>query len=303
MYRGTRRRSWRRPTLLVVLAIVTPQLILAAILAAGLGVLPNGFPGKDRSTIANATASQKDQHLVVGECVRSGSTSKTRYVEVACDDHRAVGTVIDVVDGDEQATEACNEQTDVFATQPKDGELSIPSSTPGEQAHKPAPLHTAQTWQVACLRKLEGPHPGDSGAGGGVYRSGDCVAGASDLTAGVREVACTDPDVFEIVTARVKTVAECPDSAYRFAALQHGADRILCLGDGAGIASPGECMTDPSATPITFEAVDCGAPETKARVLARVASAAQCRELPAQTHYVEDPSGLPNTRVVCLAVS
>ena len=261
------RRARRRSTLLIVLAIVVPQLVLAGVLAIGLGVLP----GRDRNSTANAQDRGGGGPLRVGDCVRPRPGKADLFVGISCQDHRVRGRVIAVVDGPPSATEACTDPTDFFATQPD---------------------------QVLCLRRASGDHPSDPGRGGGVYRAGDCVA--ADAPTGVSEVPCGGPTEFETVIARVATVAECPAPAVRFATLANGAARVLCLGDGVGMASDGECMGDPQRPPVTFEAIPCGDPAARARALKRVATAAACQGVPGQTHYVEDPSGLPNTRVVCL---
>lgn len=261
------RRARRRSTLLIVLAIVVPQLVLAGVLAAALGVLP----GRDRSSTANAQDRRAEGPLGVGDCVRPRPGKKELFVAVSCQDHRVQGTVIAVVDGPPSATEACADATDYFATQPD---------------------------QVICLRRTAGEHQGDPGRGGGVYRAGDCVA--ADMVTGVSEVPCGAPTEFETVTGRVATVAECQAPAVRFATLENGARRVLCLGDGAGMAGDGECIGDPERPPVSFEAIPCADPAARARVLSRVASPAACQAVPEQTHYVEDPSGLPATRVVCL---
>jgi hypothetical protein len=261
------RRARRRSTLLIVLAIVVPQLVLAGALATALGVLP----GQDRSSTANAEDRRAEGPLGVGDCVRPRTDKPDLFAGVACRDHRVHGKVIAVIDGPPSATEACSEPTDFFATQPG---------------------------QVICLRRTSGDHPGDPGRGGGVYRAGDCVA--ADAATGVSEVPCGAPTEFETVVDRVATVAECRPPAVRFATLENGAARVLCLGDGAGMAGDGECIGDPARPPVTFEAIPCADPAARARVLTRVATRAACQAVSEQTHYVEDPSGLPTTRVVCL---
>jgi hypothetical protein len=250
-----------------VLAIVLPQVVLAGVLAVRLGVLP----WRDRSALANAEALSGAEPLRAGDCVRPKGDKADLYLEVGCTDYRVRAKIVAVVDGPPTATEACVAETDFFATQPN---------------------------QVVCLRRTGDTHPGDPGKGGGVYRAGDCVA--SGVTSGVSEVPCGSPTVFETVTARVRTVAECRLPAVRVATLQNGAARVLCLGDGAGMAGNGECMGDPKRAPVTFDVIPCADPAARARVLARAATAAACRAVPGQTHYVNDPSGLPPSKVVCL---
>jgi hypothetical protein len=257
----------RRATALIVLAVVLPQLVLAGVLAVRLGYVP----GPGTATAANAQAKDRAEALRVGDCVRAKKGEPGAYVEVACSDGRPAGTVVGLVDGPPTATEGCAEETDFFAL---------------------------QRVQVVCLRRVSGPHPGDPGQGGGVYRPGDCVAAGAD--SGVNEVPCAASTVSETVTARVDAVRRCTAPAVRFATLDTGSRRILCLGDGPGIAGPGECMGDPRRPPVTFDAISCADPAARAKVLARAATPAACRALPAQTHYVRDPSGLPATRMVCV---
>lgn len=247
--------------------MLAPQLVLGAVLAVRLGVVPGSAGGGT----ANAGADGSDQPLRTGDCVRREDAVGTRYSRVACTDAQAYGTVIGVAEGSPTGTEACAVDTDFFASRP-DG--------------------------VVCLRQLAAPHPGDPGRGGGVYRVGDCVT--TDATSAVSEVPCESAEVSEIVTARVSTAAECMLPAVRFAILEAGATRVLCLRDGPRMAGPGECVSGPDTT-VTLDAVPCTAPAAGARVVGRVATAAACRAFPGQTHYLEDPSGLAHSRVVCLA--
>ena len=267
--RRPRGRNRRRSAVVITLAIIAPQLVLAAVLAVRVGALPvRSFGAR-----ASAQPTVKEPPLRVGECVRRGDPAGDVYARVGCTDFRAYGQVIDLVNGASANTEACAEATDFFATRP-DG--------------------------VVCLRRTGTDHPGDPGRGGGVYRAGDCVA--ADAETGVRETPCNSPSVFQTVTARVRTVAECRPPAVRFATLESGTARVLCLGDGPGIAGPGDCVANPKHDPVTFAAVPCTGSKAGARVLARVATPEACQLIPGQTHYVEDPSGLPASRVVCLAV-
>jgi hypothetical protein len=255
----------RRSTLLIALAILAPQLALAAALAVGLDV------GPMLAGLAGGQSRAGRAPLDVGDCVRTEDGRTAFYVDVPCDDRRVSGRVIAVVTGPAAATESCAQETDFFATRPG---------------------------QLVCLRRVGAEHPGDPGNGGGVYRSGDCVA--TNATAGVSEVPCDSPTVFETVVARVQTVADCRPPAVRFATVKHGDRRVLCLGDGPGLATTGECMGDPERTPVTFDAIACEDGAARAQILARVATPTDCRAIPKQTHYVRDPSGLPASTVVCL---
>ena len=263
-----RRSARRRSTVLIALAIVVPQLCLALVLAFSLGLIPH------RGALAEAKPPSPDTAagLRPGDCVRADPGRAQFYVPTACGDSRVTGRVIGLVSGEAAATESCAENTDFFATRPG---------------------------RVVCLRRSGETHPGDPGQGGGVFRRGDCVI--SDGTTGVREVPCGSPTVFETVTGRVASAATCPSPAVRYATLKAGALPVLCLGDGPGLASPGECIGDPERLPVTFDAIPCGDGAATAKVLSRVPAAARCLGIRGQTHYVNDPNGLPASAVVCLA--
>lgn len=314
-YIGARRRRRRRSVLLIALAIVLPQLLLVGLLASGLGVIPN-----ENTSTANAGAHKLPSTLQSGDCVRKSlSVSPTRaaseeseektqgslalptvsttpiptatpsprnpdfanatiparyapaFTRVPCGANHVYGKAIEVINEAGTGTEACDERTDFFAQ---------------------------QDTQLVCLRQVRGEHPGDPGNGGGVFRAGDC---AESKPAGhIYEVPCPSSHVFEIVTARVKTVAECQAPAHRFATLDSGTARVLCLREGPAMAGNGQCMADPDHAPASFAAVNCASPPAHAQVLGRAASPQQCASIPGQTHYVEDPDGLPATRLVCL---
>jgi hypothetical protein len=260
-----RRSARRRSTVLIAAAIVIPQLVLAGVLAYSFDLLPH------RGAFAAQKLRDTQAQLGIGDCVLADPQRAQYYLEVACGDSRMVGTVIAVVAGPSAATESCDEDTDFFATRPG---------------------------QVVCLRRTGDVHPGDPGQGGGVFRRGDCVI--SDGSPGVREVPCGSPAVFESVAARAAESAGCQPPAVRFATLDHGDLPVLCLADGPGLASTGECIADPDRGPVTFDAVPCGDEAAHARLLSRVATPQQCLAVPGQTHYVQDPNGLPASAVVCL---
>jgi hypothetical protein len=263
-----RRSARRRSTILIALAIVVPQLTLAVVLAYTLDLIPH------RGSLAQAKSTARDAEtsLRAGDCVRADPFRSQFYVPTPCGDRRVTGRVVALVSGQTAATESCPETTDFFATRPG---------------------------RVVCLRRSGDPHPGDPGQGGGVFRRGDCVI--SDGTTGVREVPCGSPTVFETVAGRAASAAACRLPAVRYATLKGGALPILCLGDGPGLASPGECVGDPERLPVTFEAIPCGDGAAKAKVLSRAPIPARCLGLPGQTHYVNDPNGLPASAVVCLS--
>ncbi len=287
-YVGARRKRGHS-VLFVVIAVVTPQLLLVGVLTAKLGI----WPDIDYTPTAHADSSHIVGPLHVGDCVQKNAATppaqprathgdtttlpkeplgRTEFTRVICTDNRVYGKVIDLVDNPDAGTEACDVRTDFFASQ-GDG--------------------------LACLRQLNSSHhPGNPGMGGGVFRAGDCAA--TDDRGDIHEVSCASPDVFETIAARVKTVADCAEPAHRFAVLDGGTARVLCLGDGRTMANPGKCIANPQHGPVSFTAVSCDDPHLRAQVLARRSSIAACRTVAGQTHYVEDPAGLPYSRVVCL---
>src|SRR3989449_2146762 len=52
------------------------------------------------------------------------------------------------------------------------------------------------------------------------------------------------------------------------------------------------CLGDPTRPPVTFDAIGCGDPAARARLLARMPDSAACGRVLGQTHHVLDPSGL-----------
>lgn len=255
----------RRSTLAIAAVIVGAQVALAAALAVGL----------DTTSLWASVAGRSPSHpaptpIRTGDCVRAADHRTSSYAATPCSGRTATGTVLAVLAGS-AGTEDCPQESDFFATRPE---------------------------QVICLRHTGTDHLGDPGRGGGVYRRGDCVA--LEGAAGLREVACGAPTVFETVVDRVSAATQCRRPALRFAEIGHGRDRVLCLGDGPGLAATGECIGDPTRAPLTFDAIPCSDAAARTKVLARVATVAQCRSVTGTTRTVTDRSGLPGSTIVCL---
>ncbi|PBC63359.1 hypothetical protein BKI49_13180 [Streptomyces sp. Tue6028] len=150
------------------------------------------------------------EFLARGECSSFGTTS---FTEVPCSSERAAARVVARYDGRVADGPSCPATTDfvlhISETRPssdEDGDGAIPRG-------------------YACMRKLEAPHPGDPGGGGGPRTVvGDCVYGAG--TGQVRETACDgkgkNPPEYK-VTSAVTTRAKCPASTELY--VQLGGDR------------------------------------------------------------------------------
>ncbi|MFC9913591.1 hypothetical protein [Streptomyces sp. NPDC127197] len=137
--------------------------------------------------------------LAVDECSSFGTSS---FTEVSCTSERAAARVVARHDGRVSEGPACPATTDFVLhiseqrpSHDEDGDGAIPQG-------------------YACMRKLQPPHPGDPGGGGGPRTIvGDCVYDSGGGQ--VRETACNgrgkqQPE-YE-VTEAVTTRADCPAS-------------------------------------------------------------------------------------------
>ncbi|WP_405917062.1 hypothetical protein [Streptomyces sp. NBC_00728] len=130
-----------------------------------------------------------------GECSSFGTTS---FTEVSCNSERAAARVIARYDGSVADGPSCPATTDFLL------HISGPSSAEGGDAVVPP--------GYACMRKLEPPHPGDPGGGGGPRTIvGDCVYGSG--RGQVRETACDGTGAERPqyrVTSAVTARSQCP---------------------------------------------------------------------------------------------
>ncbi|WP_406330192.1 hypothetical protein [Streptomyces sp. NBC_00203] len=139
------------------------------------------------------------EFLAVDECSSFGTTS---FTEVPCTSERAAARVTARYDGNVADGPSCPATTDfvlhISETRPasdEDGDGAVPQG-------------------YACMRKLEPPHPGDPGGGGGPRTIvGDCVYGSGGGQ--VRETACDGkgkkPPEYK-VTSAVTARSKCPAS-------------------------------------------------------------------------------------------
>lgn len=150
--------------------------------------------------------------LGVDECSSFGTTS---FTEVPCAGERAAARVVARHDGRVGQGPLCPPTTD-FVLHISESRTSSGDSGGSGQDESGSGEDEDGDGSVpqgyACMRKLQPPHPGDPGGGGGPRTIvGDCVYGAGEGE--VRETACDgngkhDPE-YEVTTA-VDTKAQCP---------------------------------------------------------------------------------------------
>jgi hypothetical protein len=80
---------------------------------------------------------------------------------------------------------------------------------------------------VACIRNLKAPHPGDVGQGGGVFRAGDCIEDPEQSTK-LRETLCSSPHWATVVRWAADR-ASCPQGGSYDAVPLFAAKRALCV--------------------------------------------------------------------------
>jgi hypothetical protein len=154
-----------------------------------------------------------EQHpLARGDCVRLAGGDIIR-TSCAAADARAFATGFDSDIGGVFGNPDCPEDTDFFKL------ISIR--------------------RLGCFRNLAPPHPGDTGEGGGIVRTGDCVS--SGFVEG-SEVQCRSRHVYARVTGRVDAVRDCPPKTVEFAELNTDSRPIACLG-GREIIQVGDCLS------------------------------------------------------------
>ncbi|MET8408030.1 hypothetical protein ABZV34_07975 [Streptomyces sp. NPDC005195] len=147
--------------------------------------------------------------LAVDECSSFGTTS---FTEVSCTSERAAARVVARYDGRVTDGPPCPPTTDFVlhisetrAAADGNGDSAVPQG-------------------YACMRKLEAPHPGDPGGGGGPRTIvGDCVYSAG--SGQVRETACDGkgrkPPEYR-VTSAVTERSACPPATALYVQLGGG---------------------------------------------------------------------------------
>jgi hypothetical protein len=147
--------------------------------------------------------------LAVDEC---SSFGKTSFTEVLCSSERAAARVIARYDGKVADGPLCPATADFV--------LHISETRPASDENGDGLVPQG----YACMRKLEPPHPGDPGGGGGPRTIvGDCVYSAG--SGQVRETACDGngkraPEYK--VTSAVTVRAKCPSATALYVQLGGG---------------------------------------------------------------------------------
>ncbi|WP_189861793.1 hypothetical protein [Streptomyces poonensis] len=180
------------------------------------GVSGTGLePGKAAATAAPPPAYDYEPvFLGVDECSSFGTTS---FTEVSCASERAAARVVARHDGKVSEGPPCPATTDFVL------HISAPGPTRDEDGDGRI------TQGYACMRKLQEPHPGDPGGGGGPRTIvGDCVYSAGEGE--VRETACDGkgrhaPEYR--VTQAVKKRSGCPDATVLYVGLG-GSEPVGC---------------------------------------------------------------------------
>ncbi|MET9405429.1 hypothetical protein ABZX90_06525 [Streptomyces sp. NPDC002935] len=179
--------------------MVCALLLAAAALAGCDHWSGSGAPEPDPSPASTRPSGYGSVFLGRDECSSFGTTS---FTEVPCGSERAAARVIARYDGDIADGPSCPATTDFV--------LHISETGPASDENGDGAVPRG----YACMRKLEPPHPGDPGGGGGPRTVvGDCVYGAG--RGQVRETACDgtgkkrpEYKVTSAVTAR----SDCPSA-------------------------------------------------------------------------------------------
>ncbi|WP_328560591.1 hypothetical protein [Streptomyces coelicoflavus] len=193
---------WCAPAALHALlcAVLCVLCVLCAVLLTGCWTGDRG-PAADSAAAGVRPSGYGAVFLAVGECSSFGTVGPT---EVSCAGERAAARVVAREGGRASSGPPCPATTDFVLhisehrpSADEDGDGAVPRG-------------------YACMRKLQPPHPGDPGGGGGPRTIvGDCVR---DVGGGkVREAACDGEGGdgggprFEVVEA-VAVRSDCPAS-------------------------------------------------------------------------------------------
>ncbi|GAB2822713.1 hypothetical protein GCM10027176_28800 [Actinoallomurus bryophytorum] len=84
--------------------------------------------------------------------------------------------------------------------------------------------------EVACIRNLSAPHPGDVGQGGGVFRAGDCILDPQQ-SSHLQETACASPH-WGTVLRWAADAASCPQGESYDAVPLFASKQALCVRRG-----------------------------------------------------------------------
>lgn len=133
---------------------------------------------------------------------------------------------------------------------------------------------------AACVRRIEGDHPGDAGKGGGVVRAGDCWS-----ETGPGEVACDATGWTARVVGRAAQKGQCPaGQTFDVGRLSAPSGRpVLCFGRGGRVLGTGDCLRDPhlpgtrDARTGVPHATPCGGRKAWAKITGVADTTAACK--------------------------
>lgn len=141
--------------------------------------------------------------------------------------------------------------------------------------------------QIACVRRLASPHPGDPGAGNGLLTAGDCVTVASSkkdavLNDRVADVPCAGTDWFAtvvgVVTGTPTGNPPCPKGTASRVPHPVLSTMVVCLARGSrgAIAGQGDCVILPEYTYSAPTPVGCRQRDRVSFRIAHFTSAGSC---------------------------
>jgi hypothetical protein len=149
-----------------------------------------------------------------GQCVTPGGTTgdqtNTTFTRTGCDASKAAAKITKMTSGGfNLATPECPEDTDAMVSvSGSGGSIKLADN-------------------VACIRNLKAPHPGDAGQGGGQFRAGDCLQDPeTDST--LNEVPCASPH-WATVTRWSEDAASCPKGGSNDAVPMLTSHKALCV--------------------------------------------------------------------------
>ncbi|MFC9845325.1 hypothetical protein ACFWFF_20930 [Streptomyces sp. NPDC060223] len=179
--------------------LVASALVGCDALSTSSGPSEPSASGSSGGTASTSPAGYGAVFLAVDECSSFGTTS---FTEVLCTSERAAARVVARYDGKVADGPSCPANTDFV--------LHISEMRPSSDEDGDGVIPQG----YACMRKLQPPHPGDPGGGGGPRTVvGDCVY--SSGSGQVRETACDGkgkkPPEYKVMSA-VEDRSQCPAS-------------------------------------------------------------------------------------------